>query len=426
MMKKKRLCSVIIAIILIALPLISCEASPSPRIFTRPDVSISANNITDAFSVSRPDTILVEEKFVLNTADFSVELFQNVFSQNVNSNSLVSPLSVLFALGMTANGAGGETLEQMERVLAGGISIERLNNNLFSYREELISEHNSILETANSIWFRDYGGINIDNSFLETNKRYFDACAFRAPFNSQTVSDINNWVYYNTFGMINRVVNYIPPDAIMYLINTIAFYSEWETRFGNIHDAAFTDINGAAQTISFMEGRGNRAIRGDDFVGFKKPYYNHHYSFMAIMPDSHVDFSDFVDSLTGEKFMSILDKANALSIDVVMPKFEFNSSISLSGAIKDMGIVDAFDIDTADFNRIGTAPLPIHIGDVLHSTFISVDEIGTRAAAATTVIMFGCSAEPPPEQIILNRPFMFSIIDNSSNLPLFIGAFLTD
>jgi len=93
--------------------------------------------------------------------------------------------------------------------------------------------------------------------------------------------------------------------------------------------------------------------------------------------------------------MGILDSARSSSIDVIMPQFEFYYSTSLAQALSGMGMSYAFDMESADFDRMRTAPLPIHIGDVLHNTFISVDEKGTSAAAATTVMMFGCSAAPP-------------------------------
>ncbi|MCL2822191.1 MAG: serpin family protein [Firmicutes bacterium] len=422
-MNKKRfiLC---LTIVFFAVSLLgsSCQEQPHEfRPFNRPALNILATNITANLNAPTPATTPVETEFIQSTLDFSIDLFKRSFLQD--SNILVSPLSVMLALAMTANGADGQTLSQMEDVLANGMSIDRVNSNLFSYRASLESCPNSILEIANSIWIRNNIRPHINDDFLKTNKSFFDACAFSAPFNAQTVSDINNWVSHNTFGMIDRVIESIGADNIMYLINTIAFYAEWEARFGGIHKRDFVGVNSNTQSVDFMHGSSNQMISGSNFTGFIKPYLNNQYSFVALLPNWGTSISTLVASLTGERFKNAFNRAWREPVEIIMPKFEFDFNTSLVPVLNSMGIVDAFNLGAADFSKMSPAPLGIHIGDILHNTFISVDEAGTRAAAATTVVMVSCAAERP-WQITLDRPFVFAIMDNLRGVPLFLGTLL--
>jgi len=152
-----------------------------------------------------------DAEFIDAVAGFSVKLFQQSVSDN--ENSLVSPLSVLIALALTANGAVGQTLSQMETAL-GGIDIARLNRYLYSYINGLPSQDKSKLHIANSIWFRNEK-IAVERDFLQTNADYYNAAAYKSAFDAQTLKDINLWVKNNTDGLIDKILDEIPSDAMM-------------------------------------------------------------------------------------------------------------------------------------------------------------------------------------------------------------------
>ena len=146
-----------------------------------------------------------------DVTDFAIRLFKEA-NEN-GENTLISPLSVLCALAMTANGAEGETLTQMESVL--GMSVEELNLYLYTYVNSLPEGEKYKLSLANSIWFTDDARFNVSRDFLQANADYYGADVYKAPFNKQTMRDINNWVKNETDGMIPKVLDEIPEECTL-------------------------------------------------------------------------------------------------------------------------------------------------------------------------------------------------------------------
>jgi len=381
-----------------------------------------------------------QQEFIPAVADLSIDLFRRAFAEDSTQNTLVSPLSVLLALTMTANGADGQTLSEMEEVLGRGFSIDDLNKLLRDYVSSLPSTDDSSLSIANSIWFTDCPTITIFETFLQANREYFDSEVFRRDFvgnEKATVEEINAWVAENTLDMITEIIDKIDELAIMFLINAIAFDAKWAVPFCDkgVRKRDFTAHDGTVQNVEFMSTNlnnhwGLRYIETENARGFTKPYMGNHYSFAALLPNADIDIADFIADMTGEGLMTALNSARRPNGGVIatMPKFNFEYGINMGDVLKEMGMPTAFCDDSADFTRLGKADRPldtIYIKNVIHNTFIEVDQIGTRAAAVTLVEMGTPTSVPPPPQIVtLDRPFVFMIIDNATNLPIFIGTLL--
>ncbi|MDE6723734.1 MAG: serine protease, partial [Eubacterium sp.] len=158
-----------------------------------------------------------------NVTDFSIRLFKA--SETKGGNTLISPLSVLCALAMTANGAEAETREQMEAVL--GMTTEELNPYLYSYMKKLPQGEEYKLSLANSIWVTEDEHFKLNQDFLQTNSDYYGADVYKVPFNNQTCKDINNWIKQKTDEMIPKILDEVPSQAVMYLVNALAFEAEW-------------------------------------------------------------------------------------------------------------------------------------------------------------------------------------------------------
>lgn len=168
-------------------------------------------------------------------------------------NILISPLSIVSALGMVANGANGQTLSEMEQVLDAG--IQGLNDYLKTYAAYLPSNEKYKVGLANSIWFKDDEGLTVNRDFLQTNKDYYDTGIYKVPFNESTKNAINNWVQEKTSGMLEKLLEEAPPeDAVMYLLNALSFDAEWENIYKDTQLCAgeFTSENGEKQTVEFM------------------------------------------------------------------------------------------------------------------------------------------------------------------------------
>jgi len=380
---------------------------------------ITSNNIS-----GKP----VDSTFTANMADFSIALFQESITDG--ENSLISPLSAMLALAMTTNGAVGETLVEMEMLLGGGIPIETLNEYLYSYTNGLPSHENAKLSIANSIWFRDDGSLQVVPEFLQLNADYYLAQVYGAAFDGGTARDINAWVNVKTDGMIDSIIDSTVDRirSVMFLINAVAFDAEWLNIYDKtaIREGEFTNINRKKQKVDFMNSLEGAFISDDMATGFIKPYAGHSYSFVALLPNEDISIEAYIESLTGSGFLDILESKQPIEVHASMPKFEYEYEISMIDALEALGMHEAFDSARADFTGLATSSNGnIFIDEVLHKTFISVDERGTRAGAVTSVSL--SDGAPPEEPIVvrLDRPFVFAIVDDATNLPMFIGTMLT-
>lgn len=353
--------------------------------------------------------------------DFAVELFQNSIS--ADENSLISPLSVLCALAMTANGAGGGTLAQMEDVF--GLSIQELNEYMYAYMESLPSGDKYKVSLANSIWFRDNGKLWVDQDFLQTNADYYGASVYKAAFNDATLKDINSWVSDNTDGMIKDILDEISEDAVIYLVNALAFDAEWESVYNEeqVRDGTFTTESGGMREVEMMYGSEHRFLDDGKATGFIKYYADRKYAFAALLPNEGTSVADYIATLTGGGLISTFENAENVKVNTAIPKFESEYSIEMSDILKSMGMPDAFDRDFADFSGLSASEEGnIFINRVIHKTHIAVDEKGTKAGAATLVEMDITAAPGEIKTVYLDSPFVYMLIDCETNLPLFIGT----
>ena len=360
-----------------------------------------------------------------DVTDFAIRLFKA--SEESGKNTLISPLSVLCALAMTANGAEEETLAQMEDVL--GMTTEELNLYLYSYMKNLPQGEKYKLSLANSIWFTEDERFTVNQSFLQTNADYYGADIYKAPFDKQTLKDINNWVKQNTDEMIPEILDKIPKEAIMYLVNALAFEAEWMEIYEKqqVRDGKFTKEDGTKQDVEFMYSTEGTYLEDENAIGFKKYYKGAKYAFVAMLPNEGVSVSEYIASLNGESLNALLSNPQYGTVHTSMPKFETEYTVEMAEILKGMGMTEAFDMYNADFEGLGTSTAGnIYISRVLHKTFISVGEKGTKAGAATVVEMAdGAAAEPQePKEVYLDRPFVYILIDCENNVPFFIGTMM--
>ena len=328
---------------------------------------------------------------------------------------------------MTANGADTQTLEEMEKLLGGDIGIDELNEYLHTYYNGLPSEKKSKLSIANSIWFRDVERLTVEKEFLQTNADYYGAEIYRSAFDAQAIKDINGWVDQKTEGMIDRIIDEIDEDTVMYLINAIVFDAEWEKIYvkDNIRSGEFMAVDGTSQNIDFMWSEESLYIDDGMATGFIKPYADGNYSFVALLPNEETGIDGYIENLTGEGLMETIADAQTTKVNAGMPKFSYAYEIEMNDALKALGMPTAFSPSDADLSRLGSSTAGnLYISDVLHKTFISVDEKGTKAGAVTKVEIKEESAEVM-EQVILDRPFVYAIVDHATGLPVFMGTVMS-
>ena len=385
-----------------------------------------------------------DDAFISGQTEFYLNLFKNAVKQEEkDKNILISPYSVVQALGMTANGADGQTRSEMETVLGGGVALDDLNQYLYTQRTSQPDTENCKLRTANSIWYRDGGHLlSVEPDFLQINADYYGADAFKAPFDKTTAKDINKWCAFNTDNMITRLYDEkepLPEYTVMTLINAVCFDAKWSLPYMEyqIHENDFTAFDGTVSQVDMMyesntyRNSQTSYIEDENAVGFRKYYSDGKYAFVAMLPDEGISIDEYVSGLTADSVQETLtnfyttDKKMILTTG--LPQFSYDYDIGMNKMLAEMGMPTAFD-ENADFSKMGkTDTEKLFIGNVKHKTHIEVTAAGTRAAAVTAVEMVAGDAAPVPEEteyksVILDRPFVYYIVDTDTNLPIFMGA----
>lgn len=425
-MKYKKL-TVLLLLLALSLQLFACAAAPAPR---QPQGSETPSQTDDPSDTPTAPTGYPAQPlggegkskepdaaFAAASAEFAANLLKH--AADSGKNAVVSPYSVLIALAMTANGASGETRTQMEAVL--GLSVAQLNAYLLACGQKNTNE----LNAANAIWLREDYPVSED--FLQCSRDYYGAEVTSAAFNSDTRDRINDWVNYQTRGMIEKILDDMDPDAVMYLVNALAFKASWKHEYTE-SDARPEIFHGASgdRQATLMYADESYYLHDENTAGFLKDYENDRFCYVALLPDKSVSLEDYVASLTGEKLTALIANASNESIHTVMPKFTNDCSFELSEALQAMGMTDAFDKEKADFSGMSSVAdeTALRIGRVLHKTFLRVNETGTEAAAATAVEMIAETTALPREKktVRVDRPFVCGIYDRETQSFLFLGA----
>jgi len=306
------------------------------------------------------------------------------------------------------------------------MSVEELNLYLYSYINSLPQGEKYKLSVANSIWFKDDPRFTVNQGLLQANADYYGAEIYKSPFNNQTLNDINNWVKNETHNMIPKIIDEIPEEALMYLINALAFEAEWTKIYEDdqVHDRTFTKEDGTEQDVELMYSTEGKYLEDRNATGFIKYYSGRKYAFVALLPNEGVTVSEYVSSLDGSSLAAMLANAESRTVETAIPKFESEYTVEMSEILEAMGMPSAFDDKRAEFDGIGEwSEGPIYISEVLHKTYIQVGERGTKAGAVTSVGLDGATSADPSEikRVYLDRPFVYMVIDCETNTPFFIG-----
>jgi len=419
-MKKTVVCCLLFLIVLSILILSGCQNSKETK---TDDESTAPETETNPAESTVPETPNEDTKTNLIT-NFSVSAFKECYDEN---NTLLSPISIMYALTMTANGADGNTLAEMEKVL--GNTTGDLNTKLKVFSEKLPQGDKFSVQIANSIWFKDNDSFSVSENFLNTNKEYYGAEVYRSSFDKKTIDQMNEWVKEKTKGMIPEIVKDLSPSLVMCLLNTVAFEAEWADPYDgtySVRKEVFTTADNKSQECDFLFSTEDTYIKGENSVGVVKYYNGYDYAFVAILPDESISLTEYVSGLTGDKINNMLNNQKNGIVHTRLPKFENEYSITANEMLKNMGMIDAFDSGKADFSKIGSSSDGnIYISNILHKTYIAVTEKGTKAGAVTSVFLEAEMGNPTQTEIInvyLDRPFLYMIIECDSNTPLFIGA----
>ena len=388
------------------------------------------------------DFDVTSDPFAAAQMSFAIDLFKGTVARNdYDASTLISPLSVAMALSMAANGAEGETLDQMLSVVARDLTQEQLNEGMKALRlrvlarTELVREELRTLPAvniANSVWMRESDAVSFRDEFLEANETYYAADTFERAFDKDTVNEINGWVSDRTGGMIPTAIDSLDEQDVLLLINTLMFKARWDDTFGesSIKDGTFTTANGIQKDVKMLHGTEYDYVDDGRAQGFVKFYMGGAYAFVALLPDEGLTVADYVAGMDADTILSMLrdrETTQGIWCRYQLPKFsiDYNDGGRMDDVLRSLGMTDAYSLEKADFDGIGEMAEDgnnIHLGRIVHKTTMNVDENGTSAAAVTVINAPGSPMPIEIKQLTFDRPFVCMIIETETSIPLFIGT----
>lgn len=362
---------------------------------------------------------------------FGLELLQTAREAG-DGPVLLSPLSAALALSMAANGSDRETLAQFREVLGGGADLDELNaacaQLMFDYQGLPGSTKFSI---ANSLWKDPQGGIS--EEFVSKCRGYFSAQIYEAELSGKRiVEDVNRWVSEKTNRMIPEIIQEpFDENTACLLVNALYLKNAWAREFDPDATRRRRFIHGYedVERIEFLNA-GHTSfpyLKGEGAQGVALPYDDGRLAFFALMPDSDApSFREWLSGLDGEALSGLLaGREEEFFLSLALPKFTAEWSGDLKDALSLLGLEDAFDPGKADFSKLGDGG-GYSISQVIQAAKIEVNEKGTEAAAATVIAEPTAPAPAPsPEgiKLILERPFLYGVVDLQTSVPLFLGTF---
>ena len=356
--------------------------------------------------------------------DFNLYLSLNEDEKNF----MFSPYSISSALAMTYEGARENTADEMANVLDFPEDINQLRNDYKNSYNKINGEHEGYsLSTANAIWAqKDYVFLEDYTSDVE---KYYGGKATNLDFKTDkkhSVDIINEWVEDKTNNRIKDLVpDTISEDTKLILTNAVYFKNEWKYKFDgdSTREGYFTTSKGDKVTTDFMHQRNDFKYYEDEYMQMlEMDYEGNELSMLVILPKDN--YQEKVEYSLSASNLSVWKSGLEMEdVAVSLPKFKFQNTYFLAEDLKALGMKDAFDEDMANFSGMdGTSSL--FIGDVIHKTFIEVNEKGTEAAAATAVIMVGSTGMPSEEEFKYfeaDHPFIFIIQHKETGKILFMG-----
>ena len=357
------------------------------------------------------------------SVSFGLKFYREVAAGESAPNLMLSPLSASMALGMTMNGANGETYDAMRTSLGfGNLSEAEVNEAYKGLVAQLLARDAKVtFNLANSIWYER--ALTVQQPFLDAAKNFFSAEVSALDFaDANAPKTISAWAEKETGGRIKDLVKQIDPAEVMFLVNAVYFKAPWTQQFDprSTRSGSFTRKDGTTVSTPMMTHDGRfRFVDNSEVLGLELFYGDSSFSMVLLAPASGNNISVIEQKLTPAWLNGVLATMVNGRAQVTMPKFKLEYGKTLNDALKNMGMTIAFDQGRADFYRIADVrPERLYISRVEQKTFIDVNESGTEAAAATSV---GIGITSLPPQITLNRPFLYAIRERESGTILFIG-----
>ncbi len=397
---------------------VACSSTTGPHNGAGVSVAISA----------LPRALTATEVKVRDAAnDFSFALLRTITDSQPTANTFISPLSASFSLGMTMNGASGQTFDEMRSALQlGGLTQAEINTGYKSLVELLLSLDPSVqMKVANSIWYRNT--FTVHPTFFDTTKKYFNAEVKALNFADATASlkAINTWVSTATNDKIKKVLDEIQPNDVMFLINAIYFKADWRAKFdaAKTTTSTFTSLSGAAQPVRLMNRSGDMSYAETaTYQAVDLPYGNTAFSMTVILPKPGQDVNATAKAFGSSSWTALSSSLHTALVNLSLPKLKLEYERTLTNDLRTLGMRVPFVDGSADFSKMTTERA--FISFVKQNSFVDINEEGTEAAAVTTT---GVQVTSMPLSVTMrvDRPYIFVIRERLSGTVMFMGKIVS-
>ena len=366
-----------------------------------------------------------ERQLVESNNNFAFNLFRKARG---GESSIMSPLSITYALGMMNNGAAGQTQQEINEVLGfGDAGADAIN----AFCRKLLTEAPTLDETtaaeiANTVFVNSGQNFYLQQGFIDKANEFYDAEPQAINFyeRANAINVINGWANVHTHGMIPTLFNdedSFDADAANYLLNALYFKGKWTNPFDKMftHDESFND----GQTVPMMHQMAYFLYTENDlYQAICLPYGNAAYSMTVFLPHEGKTIDNVLGEMNGKNWES--DKFSLYIVDLKLPRFQTGTLLPLTGIMSELGMPLAFDRYLAEFPYFGTQP--VFISNMLQKAVINLDEEGTEAAAVTVTITIpvGSGDMPKIATFYANRPFFYTISEQSTGAIFFVGQYL--
>lgn len=392
----------------------------------------SKKNQQDDLVASREDGLMDDNYLILSDAQRDIIENNNAFALNLFSqmkgfdSKVVSPMSVSYLMGMLANGADGQTRQEiMKAIGCEKVSLRDLNE----FYQMLIT-HANHFDKATTINIADYIALNchyqLKEGFASTMQNYYKAGVESLDFSkASTLKRINRWCSDHTDGMIPKIIEQVDADAVSYIMNAIYFNGTWTDKF-DTRQTKLENFQGYTRDIKktqMMHRNGKyQYMDNADFAAVNLPYGNGSYSMTVILPNRGKSIDDVMAGLDAKKVSELRRSMDECVVDLKLPRFTISQETSLNDIISKLGAPTMFT-SGADFSNFASGNLSI--SKMLQKAKIEVSEEGTKASAVTMAMVAMTALRPEPRKVEFhaNRPFIYMITEHSTGAILFMGQY---
>ncbi len=392
----------------------------------------SKKNQQDDLVASREDGLMDDNYLILSDAQRDIIENNNAFALNLFSqmkgfdSKVVSPMSVSYLMGMLANGADGQTRQEiMKAIGCEKVSLRDLNE----FYQMLITRAN-YFDKATTINIADYIALNchyqLKDGFASTMQNYYKAGVESLDFSkASTLKRINRWCSDHTDGMIPKIIEQVDADAVSYIMNAIYFNGTWTDKF-DTRQTKLENFQGYTRDIKktqMMHRNGKyQYMDNADFAAVNLPYGNGSYSMTVILPNCGKSIDEVMAGLDAKKVSELGRSMDECVVDLKLPRFTISQETSLNDIISKLGAPTMFT-SGADFSNFASGNLSI--SKMLQKAKIEVSEEGTKASAVTMAMVAMTALRPEPRKVEFhaNCPFIYMITEHSTGAILFMGQY---